>query len=110
MPSHLSPYGASDLLPSDARRTGRAVSKYQAGGQVRLSGVDTDTDVAIGKADAYTAATGNAMGDIVRVAQGQRHLEQLAPEASGRLAMIADDHALTMADILGDLRRDLRRW
>jgi hypothetical protein len=98
-----------ELLPSDARRAGRAVSRYQAHGQVSIAKADTDTDVTIAKGDGYTAATGSAMGNVVRVAQAQRQLEQLAPEASGRLAMLADDHALSMADFLGELRRDLRR-
>lgn len=109
MSSALSPYGGGGLLPSDARRAVRAISRYQTDGQVRLARVDTDTDVAIGTAEAYTHATGSAMGNVVRVAQAQRQLEQLAPEASGRLALLADDHALAMADILAGLRRDLRR-
>lgn len=109
MSTDLNLYGGSDLLPSDARRVGRATSRHHAAARVRVAGVDTDTDVAIGKADAYTQATGNAAGNVVRVAQAMRHLELLAPEASGRLALLADDHALAMAEILGDLRRDLRR-
>lgn len=108
MSAELSRYGG-DLLPSDARRAGRAISRYQTGGQVRLAKVDTETDVAIGKAEAVTAATGTAMANVVRVAQAQRHLEQLAPEAAGRLAFLADDHMLGMAEIVADLRRDLRR-
>ena len=109
MSSNLSPYGSADLLPSDARRAGRAISHYQTGGQLRTAQVDVDTDVAIGKAAAATAVTGAAMGNVVRVAQAQRQLEQLAPEASGRLALLADDHALTMADVCADHRRALRR-
>jgi len=54
-------------------------------------------------------ATGAAMQAVVRVAQAQKHLEQLAPEASGRLAFLADDHMLAMAEVLADLRRELRR-
>ena len=107
--NNLSPYGSADLLPSDARRAGRAVSRYQTGGQLRTAQVDVDTDVAIGKAEAVTAVTGAAMANVVRVAQAQRHLEQLAPEASGRLALLADDHALTMADVCTDHRRAVRR-
>lgn len=102
-------YGTTSALPRDARRTGRAVSRYQAHGQVRIAQTDVDTDVAIAKGDSYTAATGAAMGNVIRVAQAQRQLEQLAPEASGRLAMLADEHALTMADNLAELRRSLRR-
>src|SRR4051794_36899361 len=107
--SHLDIYGNENTLPSDTRRAGRAISRQQAQGQVRIAQADVDTDVAIAKGDSYTAATGSAMGNVIRVAQAQRQLEQLAPEASGRLAMLADEHALTMADNLAELRRNLRR-
>lgn len=97
------------LLPSDARRAGRAISRYQTGGQVRLARVDTETDVAIGKEEALTAATGTAMANVVRVAKLQQELETLAPAAASRLAFLADDHMLGMADIVADLRHELRR-
>jgi hypothetical protein len=54
-------------------------------------------------------ATGTASRAVVQVAQGQRHLEQLAPEASARLAFLADDHMLGCTEILPELRHDLRR-
>lgn len=105
----LMQFSAHQPLPRDARAAGRAISRYQTAGQVRVARLDTDADIAAAKGDIYTAATGTAMGNVIRVAQGQRALEQLAPEAAGRLALLADDHALTMAEILADLRRDLRR-
>jgi len=109
MSSDLTPYATGVLLPADARRAGRAVSRHQSVSHVRVAAADADADAAMGKAAALTSAVGSAMGDVVRVAQAQRTLEQLAPEASGRLAMLADDHALAMTDILAELRRDLRR-
>jgi hypothetical protein len=108
MSDELAPY-MTGAVARDARRAGRAISHYQSGGQVRVAKVDIDTDVALAKVDALTAATGSAMGSVVRVAQAQRHLEQLAPEAAGRLAFLADDHMLGMADIMADLRHDMRR-
>lgn len=105
----LTPYDRGELLPSDARRAGRTISRYQTGGQVRLARVDTDTDVAIGKGEALTAVTGSAMGCIVRVAKLQQQLETVAPEASGRLSFLADDHALGMAEVIADHRHQLRR-
>jgi hypothetical protein len=94
---------------SPARRASRAIVSRQTVGQVRLAGADADTDVAIGKIENFTMATGAASGAVVRVAQAQRHLEQLAPEASARLAFLGDDHMLGCAEILADLRRELRR-
>lgn len=109
MSSNLSPYGRSELLPSDVRRGSRAISRHQVATQVRIARVDDDVDQAIAKADGYTAATGAASADVLRVGKLHKELEALAPEVSGRLALLADDHALAMVDILGDLRRDLRR-
>lgn len=101
--------GPSGLLQSDTRRASRVISRYRANGQVRVGGIDNDTDVALAKVDALTQATGSAMGAVVRVAQAQGHLEQLAPSASGRLNFLADDHMLAMSDVMADLRRDIRR-
>jgi len=106
----------SDLVPwsggvvsRDTRRAARSISRYQAGSQVRLALVDVDADLAAAKIDAVTSTTGQAMGAVVRVAQAQRHLEQMAPEAAGRLALLAEDHTWSMTDVMADLRRDLRR-
>lgn len=96
-------------LTREVRQAGRAISRYASGAQVRTAKIDIDTDIALAKVDALTAATGSAMGSVVRVAQAQRHLEQLAPEAAGRLNYLADDHMPSMADTVTDLRPDLRR-
>jgi hypothetical protein len=101
--------GQGALVSRDARRGSRTISRYQIGGQVRVAKIDTDTDVAMAKADALTTATGSAMACVVRVAQAQRQFEQLAPEAAGRLAFLADDHMLGLSEIVSALRCDLRR-
>lgn len=108
--SEILPYsGNQNGLTRDVRRAGRAISRYQTGGQVRIAQVDTETDLALVKVDALTTATGNAMGAVVRVAQAQQQLELLVPNAAGRLAYLADSHMLAMGDLMQDLRRDLRR-
>lgn len=108
MSGELTRFEHNGGLVRDARRAGRSVSKYQAGGLVRTTTVDVDTDVALAKVDALTAATGQAMGAVVRIAQAQKHLELLAPEAFGRSAFLADDHLLAISGTLTDLRRSLR--
>lgn len=100
---------AGHLLDRDSHRCALAIRRQRADAQVRMAGVDVETDVALVKLDALTSFTGQAMGAVVRVAQAQRQLEQLAPEASGRLALLADDHVLVLADLAADLRRELRR-
>jgi hypothetical protein len=107
--SQLEPYIAGGALTRDARRSGRAISRYQTGGQVRVVQVDTETDVALAKVDASTMATASAMAAVTKIAQAQKQLELMAPEVSGRLAYLADDHVLGLGDFLQDLRRDLRR-
>jgi hypothetical protein len=91
------------------RNASRAITRTRAGALMRIAGTDADTDVAQAKIDNLTMATATAMSSVVRVAQAQRNLEQLAPEAAGRLAYLADDHMLGMGEALADLRRDLRR-
>ena len=109
MNNEMIPYvGGADLSRS-ARRSGRAISRHHMVAQIRVAAADADTDAALAKIENVTMATGTAMSSIVRVAQTQRHLEQLAPEAAGRLAFVADDHMLGMAELLADLRRELRR-
>ena len=108
--SDLQPYTVlHQPLERDARRAGRAISRYQADSRVTIAVIDVLTDETIAKTDSTTAVTGQAMANVVRVAQAQQSLEQLAPAASGRLAMLADDHALGMAELAADYRRKLRR-
>ena len=103
------PQDGAGLPTRDTRRVGRVVRRNLAGALIRASGTDADTDVAQAKVDNLTMATGSAMSSVVRVAQAQRHLEQLAPEAAGRLACLADDHMLAMSEVLAKLRRDMHR-
>jgi IS30 family transposase len=107
--SELTTFNEGSALARDARRFGREISRGRLGTQIRTSQVDNATDVTLAKVENLTMATGNAMQQITRVAQAQRQLEMIAPDAAGRLAFIADDHMLGCAELLSDLRRDLRR-
>lgn len=108
--SDLTPYGfGSNALSRDARRASQMISRGRLGTQVTTSQVDNATDIALAKVENLTMATGSAMQQVTRVAQAQRQLEQMTPEAAGRLAFLADDHMLGCAELLADLRRDLRR-
>ena len=95
-------------LSRDARRAGREISRGRIGTQIVTSQVDHTTDIAVAKLENLTMATGNAMQQVTRVVQAQRQLEQMAPEAAGRLAFLADEHVLACAGLLADLRRELR--
>lgn len=105
----IQPYASGGEFSRPARRASRAISSHNLTAQVRVAAADAETDVCIAKVEGLTMATADAMSAVVRVAQAQRQLEQLIPEASGRLSFIADAHMLSMGDVLQDLRRDLRR-
>jgi hypothetical protein len=108
--SDLQPYGVSNLpATADTRRAARHVSRFQAGAQVRLAAIDSETDVALGKIDAATATSAQAMAAVIRVAQLHKNLELLAPEAAGRLAYLADVHMVGMGETVVELQRQLWR-
>ncbi|MCW2538718.1 MAG: hypothetical protein JWN95_443 [Frankiales bacterium] len=110
MTNDITTYGVdSAVFRAPARRAARTIAARQTAGLVRQAAADADTDLAIVKVEDYTMAMGATSAAVVRVAQAQRHLEQLVPEASGRLAFLADEHLLGCAELLADLRRDLRR-
>jgi hypothetical protein len=108
--AEMAPFlGGSAPLLRDSRRAARQISRYQAQAQIRIAGTDTETDVSIAKVDSTTAVAGSAMTSVTRVAVAVKHLELQAPEASGRLAMLADMHALNVAEVMADHQRILRR-
>jgi hypothetical protein len=101
--------GGQGLAPRDARRLDRSLIGHQVGREIRQSRSDVEVDVAISKIQGLTMATGAGMQSIVQVATAQQSMEQMAPSASGRLAMLADMHALDVADTLQDVRHRMRR-
>jgi hypothetical protein len=96
-------------VPRDIRRAAQQLARYQLANQVRIAVMSSDTDVTIEQMEDDTVATGSAMEKVVRVAQLQRRLEEIAPETSGRLHLLADEHAFGMADDVARLRRRLNR-
>ncbi len=105
------PYDVTPLLggfpPADARRTTRAVGRIESQALVRHTGIDVEVDLTIDKITGLTNATGAGMGAIGKVAQAQTAIEQLVPQASGRLNLLADRHALGVADQLDRCERRL---
>lgn len=102
-------YGQGGPLPRYIRRAARDLERYQLDNKVKAGKADSDTDAAMAVMEDDTMATGKAMEQVVRVARLQRQLEEMAPEASGRLALLADEHAFGMADDINRLRRRLSR-
>lgn len=108
--SDLQPLQSMGLLVRDARRSSRVISRASSTGVVRRAVVDVETDVTIAKVDSTTAIVGVMMNDIARVAQAQAQFELLVPQASARLNMVADNHALDLMEQAADHRRSLRRY
>lgn len=104
----LALYG-SNLPTRPSRRSMRVFEQLTTNGQVRQTAVDVEADVTFDKIDAITATTGAAMGAVTKVAQAQAAMEQLVPQASGRLNFIADMHAAAMADELDRQHQRMRR-
>jgi hypothetical protein len=108
--SELQPYqGAQVPLLRDSRRAARSISRIEAQTQMRLASIDHETDTSIAKVESHTTVVGRGMTAVVQVAQAQKQLETLAPEASGRLAMLADAHALILTEIMASHQQALRR-
>ena len=107
--SDIIQYGGGGVVSRDVRRASRQISRGRLSSQIQTASVDNTTDVSLAKVENLTLAAGSAMQQVTRVAQAQRQLEQLAPEAAGHLSFLATDHMLGCAELLADLRRDLRR-
>ena len=108
--SDLRPYTAAGVARSrSSRRAAEAIQQQSLGADVRIAAANARTDVTLAKTENVTLATGAAMAAVVRVSQAQRQYEQLAPDAAGRLAFLADEHLLGMSDLLTQMRLDQRR-
>jgi hypothetical protein len=103
----LEPYSGG-LSPMGRHQVARSVNRQRAGALIRIAGVKAQAQVAVAKVDALSLVTAEAMTAVTQLARMQRQLEQLAPEASGRLAYLAESHTLLMSGVLQDLRTELR--
>ncbi len=101
--------GSRLVSTGDSKRVARAVSRGYAISTVRSHDVQDETDVMLDKIEAATSVTGQTIGATVLVALAQQEAETRAPAASGRLALLADNHALIMANFQTDHARTLRR-
>lgn len=97
------------LSTRDARLLARTTSRSNLETQRREIAIDAEADVTAAKIEAATYTTGVGMNAVVRVAKALETLEQMAPTATGRLNLLADDHALGVAETLQQLRYRLRR-
>lgn len=91
------------------RQLSRALANVQARTAVDLARIESAAQRHEAVVDGVTAVTGRALQHVAMVSQAEQQLAQTVPHASGRLAAIADAHALAMQATVMDTARALGR-
>lgn len=107
--SEVQPYGGGMLATRTSRQVGRAVTRIQGGGSVRLARVEAEAEIKAATVEAVTYVGRRAMQSVALLSQLEQQLAQTVPMASGRLAAIGDIAALSMGEVVADTVRCLRR-
>ena len=103
-------YGqGAGLSPRVARALGRDLATIQAGTSVDVARIDAAVLRRETVTDGITAITGRALQHVALVSQAEQQLAMTTPAASGRLAAVADAHALVMTGIVMETARALGR-
>lgn len=97
------------LSTRSSRDLGRALSQVQASTAVDVARIDAAAQRHEAVADGVTSVTARAMQHVAVVAQAEQQMVLATPAASGRLAALADAHALAMTGIVMDTARALGR-
>lgn len=109
--SGLELYGMQSamLSPRTSRGAARALGKIQGSSAIDIARIDAAAQRHEAVVDGVTTVTVRAMQHVSVVAQGEQQMALMTPAASGRLAAVADTHALAMTGIVMDTERALRR-
>ena len=99
----------SNLSRGTERALSRALANVQAGTAVQIARIDAAAQRHEAVADGVTAVTSRALQHVAMVSQAEQQLAQTVPHASGRLAALADAHALAMQATVIDAARALGR-
>lgn len=102
-------HAGSALTPRTARVAGRMLANIQVGAMVDLARIDAAVQRREAATDGITAVTARAMQHVALVSQSEQSLALTVPNASGRLAAVADAHALAMTAVVMDTARALGR-
>lgn len=101
--------GLAGLSRGTERKLSRALANVQASTAVQVARIGAAAQRHEAVADGLTAVTGRALQHVAMVSQAEQQLAQTVPHASGRLAAIADAHALAMQATVIDAARALGR-
>lgn len=99
----------TSLSPRVARALGRDLGSMQARTAIDVARIDAAVQRRETVTDGITAITARALQHVALVSQAEQQLALTVPHASGRLAAVADAHALAMTAIVMDTGRALGR-
>ena len=96
-------YESGDLARSwPDRRTGRALSRLDAGTRLAVARVDQVAEVQASKVQAVAEVGARGLQAVALVTQLEQNLATQVPLATSRLQAIADMTALNIAQIVSD--------
>lgn len=101
--------GLGNLSRGTVRALSRELANVQAGTAVQVARIQAAVQRHEAVADGITAVTGRALQHVAMVSQVEQQFAQTVPHASGRLAAVADAHALAMQATVIDTARALGR-
>ncbi len=110
-PDHLPAIGlpANGVSPRLARSLGYELSTVRARSSLDLARIEAAVASREALTDGVTSITARAMQHTAVVGQAEMSLALAVPQASGRLAALADSHAIAMTGIVMDTARALGR-
>lgn len=95
------------LLP--AARTVRALARLSNDTSLSVASTQAKAEVEAAKIDGVASVAAKALQDVALLSQMEQSLAQAVPQASGRLATVADLAALSMADVVANAARRIGR-
>lgn len=97
------------LAGRQTKALARSLANIQHGSALQVARIEAAVQGREAVADGVTAVTARAMQHVAVVSQAEQSMAQTVPHASGRLAAVADAHALAMTAIVMDTARALGR-
>lgn len=109
--SNLVPSGlGSELMPArQTRATGRQLARMESRTELRIRGVENESDVQAAKIDAVGYVAKRALYVVGAVTQSEQQLAQMVPLAASRLQAIGDMAAFAATEIVADVANRVRR-
>lgn len=108
MNSELVPYQVRSMRGKDRRQLGRTLDKLNAEVSRETARIEGAAEIQATRSDAVAYVGKRAMQDVALMSQIEQQLGLLVPAASGRLQLIADVTAMSVAEVVGDTLRQVR--